>query len=388
MPKEKQRNPFIYGRELGRSELVDREPELAEIESTIRDRGRLFLIGPRRCGKTSLLNAAGEAARETGTIVLRFDAERFESLDLLARGILDSALRALSAPLDKMTGWIAATASRLRPEIVIAPEDGSLTVRFGVSPEDHGEVAMLADALDALDELARRSKRAVVVILDEVQQVVVEHGISAERQLRASVQQHRHLSYIFAGSATRLLTQMTDDPNRPFYRLGSRLFLGPVPEGDFLLFLEKAFRRSGFEVRADACRSILHLAENVPYNVQRLAAESWEILRGGERRVLSADAVASALERIVRKEDPAYTQTWTSLTRNQKKALRAVAETDGTGILSTATARVYAVSVSSMQAAVRGLLDRHLVRPQQTLGQLRYCLVDPFFRAWLRLSGT
>ena len=33
------RNPFEYGRELDRAELVDRETELAEIAATIRNRG-------------------------------------------------------------------------------------------------------------------------------------------------------------------------------------------------------------------------------------------------------------------------------------------------------------------------------------------------------------
>lgn len=380
------RNPFIYGRELGRSELVDRTDELAQIEATIRSRGRLFLIGPRRSGKTSLLSAAGETAQAQGTIVLRFDAERFESLDLLARAILTAAARSLKGPLEKVVSSVSAAAARLRPEVVVSPEDGSLTVRFGVSPSDHGEVAVLADALDAVDELARHSRREAVVIIDEVQQVVSEHGIAAERQLRAAVQQHRHLGYIFAGSATRLLTQMTADQSRPFYRLGARLFLGPIPDADFLAFLEGAYRTSGFEVREGGCQRILDLAAGVPYNVQRLAAEVWEIMRGGEWRALDSAAVDSALERIVRKEDPAYTQMWTALTRNQKKALRAVAETDGTQILSAASSRAHSLPSSSMQAALRALLERHLIHQEQARGRLRFRLVDPFFRAWLLLS--
>ena len=46
--------------------------------------GKLFLIGPRRYGKTSLLAAAEAHAELEGMVVLRFDAERFPTLGLLA----------------------------------------------------------------------------------------------------------------------------------------------------------------------------------------------------------------------------------------------------------------------------------------------------------------
>ena len=69
------RNPFEYGRELSRHELVDRRDEIRDIEATIRNRGKLFLIGPRRFGKTSLLAVSSEEAGDTGAIVIRQDAE-------------------------------------------------------------------------------------------------------------------------------------------------------------------------------------------------------------------------------------------------------------------------------------------------------------------------
>lgn len=145
-----------------------------------------------------------------------------------------------------------------------------------------------------------RGWRDVVLVLDEVQQVVVEHGGPAERQLRATVQAHRHVGYVFAGSATRLLTAMTTDANRPFYRLGAVTCLRPVPAADFLAFLEEGFRSSGFTVAEGGCARILGRAEHVPYNVQRLAHEAWETLRSGEAGALEPTVVDAAVERIVR----------------------------------------------------------------------------------------
>jgi len=47
-------NPFSYGNELGAGQLLDRKSELAQVERTIRDGRKLFMIGPRRFGKTSI----------------------------------------------------------------------------------------------------------------------------------------------------------------------------------------------------------------------------------------------------------------------------------------------------------------------------------------------
>ena len=54
------KNPFQFGRELGLGSLVDRQKELAAIEQSIRDGNKLFLIGPRRFGKTSILKTVAD----------------------------------------------------------------------------------------------------------------------------------------------------------------------------------------------------------------------------------------------------------------------------------------------------------------------------------------
>jgi DNA-binding IclR family transcriptional regulator len=361
---------------------VDREAELTEIARVIRNRGKLFLIGPRRFGKTSLLAAAAEDASRAGTVVLRFDAEKYETLPLLASAILTAAVRSLQGPVEKLAGMLGRAASRLRPMVEVDPLTGSLSVAIGASLSELGALPLLAESLDAVESLAAESGRDVVVVLDEVQQVVVEHGEAAERQLRATVQGHRHVGYIFAGSATRLLTAMTTDANRPFYRLGAITFLGPVPAADFLAFLEEGFRASGFAVVEGGCARILERADGVPYNVQRLAHEAWEMLRAGEASSLDPAVVDGAVERIVAREDPAYTQLWTSLTTNQKKALKAAIALDGRGLQSGEAGRRFDISPASVQVALAALEDRHLLRRDTDAGG-RYRLVDPFLAAWL-----
>ena len=90
------KNPFSYGNELGAGQLLDRKSELAQVERTIRDGRKLFMIGPRRFGKTSILKAAEERLRSENAIVLRFDATASPTLELLVSRIVSQAAKALS----------------------------------------------------------------------------------------------------------------------------------------------------------------------------------------------------------------------------------------------------------------------------------------------------
>jgi len=48
---ESLRNPFWFGGDVGAEGLVDRDTETAQVERTIRDGSKLFLIGPGVLGK-------------------------------------------------------------------------------------------------------------------------------------------------------------------------------------------------------------------------------------------------------------------------------------------------------------------------------------------------
>lgn len=67
-------NPFQYGAELKPAQLVNRKPELRDVTRTLLEHGRLFLIGPRRHGKTAILHAACLVARRADAVVLSLDA--------------------------------------------------------------------------------------------------------------------------------------------------------------------------------------------------------------------------------------------------------------------------------------------------------------------------
>jgi hypothetical protein len=403
------RNPFEYGRELGVHELVDREDDVDAVVETICDAGTLFLIGPRRFGKTSILNVAVHRAEtENHAIVLRYDAEAYPRLETLAQRIVADASQRLIGGherLEKLAERTAQFFGRLRPAVTI-DAGGSLTVTFNVADGPGGSaptareariLPFITDALDGVNKLAALSKHPVAIVIDEFQQLV-EAGREAEGQLRAAMQRHEHVGYVLAGSKTHVLATMTSDPTRPFYNMGQRRFVGPLPRAAFAAFLARGLATSGAVVDAAAVDRILDVAEEVPYNVQMLAHACWASARDATQRrtsarpggatvkpQLTAADVDAAAERVVRRLDGLYTQWWDQLTPPQRSALVAFVEQRGEDMFSAAVVRRYDATASGLQRALTGLREKGILRDEERLGTVRLRLSDPFFGTWLRL---
>lgn len=392
-------NPFEFGRELGIDELVDRQEEIAEVVRVITGGEKLFVIGPRRYGKTSILKAANDRATSAGAIVLRYNAESHSTLDQLVTIIIADAARAMRGGVEKAGEQVKKFFSRLRPELSFNVTESSWEVKLGVAQaesKDAEPVKLLVDALDGLERLAadQPPERPVGFIIDEFQWIIELGGKEAEKQIRSAIQRHKHTGYVFAGSKTRMLIDMTTQASRPFYRLGSLRFIGPVPRADFIQFLLDKFSAGGFKVEGatgkeaatgGAVALILHLAEEVPYNVQLLAHTCWEQLRGAARgaRVLTAKVVQDSLELIARRYDPFYTQLWKDLTTIQQQTLVAVINERGTGMLANSVVRAVGKGASTIAKSLEALIGREILREEERAGEIRYRFEDPFFAVWI-----
>ncbi len=369
-------NPFHFGRALDADELVDRKAEVEEILSTIRSRGRLFLIGPRRFGKTSVLAAAQARAEKAGAIVLRLNAQEFPSLEALAARLVAMAAERLTPKGKRIAGAFADVFKALRPRLVLEP-DGSFSVALDASAPRGPEG--IAQALHGVHALAERSKRSVGVMLDEFQEVVGGDE-QAEAQLRSAIQTHRHLGYVFAGSDTRFLTRLVSDPGRPFYQSGARFFLGPLPREELRAFLLAGLARRARKVAPGVPELILDLAEDVPYNVQRLAHAVWEAAAGQ----VTEENVRRALSNVVAGEDPFHTHVWSALTSNQKTALVAVARRGGRDLFSGDVLLETRLQLSSMRSALDAMESKSILRRDTEKTEVLVRFEDPFFGHWVR----
>lgn len=376
-------NPFQFGRELAPQELVDREAEVAAVVAAMLQGGKLFLVGPRRYGKTSILRAAEERVSARKGIVLRYDAEAFTTLEQLAGRILSDTASRLTTTVEKAGTAIRDFFTSVRPTATFNATENKWTVSLAGTPGRPEGAPLLADVLDGVERAARKTSKPVAVVIDEFQKVVAG-GPDAEAQIRAAIQRHRKVGYVFAGSDTRLIADMTADPRRPFYKLGEVRFVGALPREDFAEFLERGFAEGSIRVAPGAIDAILDLAEDVPYNVQLLAHECWDLAGTGRSRALSHGMVRAARDTAALRNDPIYSQLWVALTATQQKALLALRRESG-GLMSTDVTRRYGIPVPSMQKSLAALEAKGIIREEQALGASRLRFEDPLFAAWVEL---
>lgn len=377
-------NPFQYGAELKPGQLVNRKQEIRDVTRAIVEHGRLFLLGPRRHGKTAILRAAGAAAQRSGAIVISLDAEAYAGLDELVRGLITESARFLKSDLARAGEKILRFFSRLRPVVSYDPasDEWSGSINVDITPQQD-QTPLLIEALDGIARLAKDLKKSVAVVIDEFQKVIEWGGENSEAQIRAAIQRHAAVGFVFAGSKTSLLDDMTLNPARPFYRMGVRHFLGPLPRDEFRHFITASFQNTGHRVDLKTVEAILDYSEDVPYNVQALCSVAWDMLRDSPAAALTDAAVKQALDLLVARDSPFYVTLWNGLTTVQQRVLRAAIREKGLDLASAVVGRRYGVSSSTVSKTLRLLEERQILRREERTGSVRWRLEDPFFAAWL-----
>lgn len=374
-------NPFVYGEVVPAAAFVNRVAELDRLVGDLAAGQKVFLISPRRYGKSSLIRHALAAMTRRGALTVEVTVSSFSSYVAFLEGYA-RALVAAETKSDRVRSWLRDTIRSARAEVRYAPDTsplGAITVSFPAVRSDR-DVSRLAQEVFALPaRLAETRRRQVVVALDEFQAIGGFNGGSVEHAMRAAVQHQRNVGYVFAGSEPSLMERMLG-PKRPFYKAGPVIRLEKIPADEFAAAIDARFSRSGIKPETGLGAAIVDLAGNLPYDVQRLAHETWDEVRTGGRRRATLDDLHQALRRLLTEQQTMFEAIWQRLTLAQRAVLRAVVLEDGRELLSAdARTRHRLGGPSTVQAALAALVRDDLI----TRAGARYAVVDSLLREWV-----
>jgi hypothetical protein len=194
------------------------------------------------------------------------------------------------------------------------------------------------------------------------------------------VQQQRQVGYVFAGSEPSLMEQMIG-ARRPFFKAGPVLRLGKIPPDVFADFVADRFKKSGMSPEAGLGAAIVDVAGNLPYDVQRLAHETWDDVNADRRRSVTLDDVHATLHRMLAEQDVFFEAVWQRLTLAQRAVLRAVVLEHGEEILGADVRSRYRLGgPSSIQTSLAALQRLDLIA-RDDAG--KYAAVDSLMREWV-----
>jgi hypothetical protein len=374
-------NPFVYGEVVTSAAFADREQERDRLGRDLAEGQKVFLISPRRYGKSSLIrdvmNGLAAARILTVEVTVAASSSYVGFLEAYARALLSA-----DTPQSGFRRWAAELLAAVHPQLRFDPQpagDAKVSISFP-AVRSARDTARLADEIFALPaRIAEARRQRLAIALDEFQAITAFDEARVEHALRAAVQQQRSVGYVFAGSEPSLMERMIT-PRRPFYKAGPVVRLGKIDPQIFAAFIETKFARSGIRPDEGLGDAIVELAENVPYDVQRLAHETWDDVRAAGRKTASLDDLHLTLGRLLDEQHTMFEEAWQRLTLAQRAVLRAIVLENGRELLSAGVRDRHRLpAASSVQSALAALVRQDIVMKDRE----RYVVNDSLYREWM-----
>ncbi len=353
-------NPFKFGSVVSEDFFTDREKEFENAKNVLASRNHLVLISPRRYGKTSLINKVTSSLSRP---VIYMDLQLATDVSDLATQLLKKFLS-----INKWESVKHFLANfRIVPTLELNPQTGGMEVSF--APSASNKLAPLEDVLNLIEKTDKKGNRPIVV-LDEFQDIVYLDK-NLPKQLRAIIQHHKNVNYIFLGSLESMMKAIFESKKSPFYHFGYLMALDKIPYSDFFDYLKNRFDK--ITNRSETIsKEILELTEQHPYYTQQLAFYCFSFL---EKERYKKDILPLVIKDIITIHSTDYERLWNTIRKTDKKILISLAMQ---GKLPTA---------SFPQSTIYSGLARLIAHGYVVKGK-NYEFDDPFFKNWIIMKRS
>ena len=372
-------NPFSFGALALDESFADREDELAELTSDIRNGQDVVVFAPRRCGKSSLVWRAAHVLAGEHVLVAQVDLMTTPTKEGLAAALAKSIYEQIASPLERVREKALAPFRGLsvQPMINVNPDDGSFSFSFGIAQRPAEIDATLERLLELPAELGSARGRQAALVMDEFQEIVdIDPGLP--KLLRSVFQRQPEVAHVYLGSKHHIMERIFNDANEPFWRSAKSMELGTIPVEPFAAFIVDRFHAGGRGVDDGVVGEILTRTGGHPYATQELCYFLWE--QTGTEAPAGAPELERALAAVLRSEHAHFSLLWNSASAVQKQVLQALAREPGHPFSAAYRTDHNLPPVTNVQKALRALTQRELVSGSAGA----YRITEPFLAEWLR----
>jgi len=371
-------NPFIFGEIIDDENFVNRKTELSQLVRDLADGQKVFLLSPRRFGKSSLVAMALLKLKKRHIRTVSLTVSSYSSYTQFLEKFAEKVLRA-AGPWERVKDWVTRFGRQVKPDVNYNITTGEVSLSLGKGASF--DPAPIAPEIFSLpEELTRNADIRMAICLDEFQQISQFNGGSVENVLRNQVQKQRQVGYVFAGSQPSLMQEMLV-ASRPFHKAGPQMFLDKIAAADWTEFITTQFHRRGRTVAGTALEFLLNAADLIPYDVQRIAHELWDYAELQNKKQLDIADIEAVVNALVSGQSTYYELLWEQLAPRQRAALQALAARGHAEIYSQTLREEFRLGpASTVQKAFQSLdakdiLDRY---------KGDYFFLDPLFPLWIK----
>jgi len=375
-------NPFIFGEIIDDENFVNRTAELRQLVRNLADGQKVFLLSPRRFGKSSLVAMALLKLKKRHIRTVSLTVSSYSSYAQFLEKFAEKVLRA-AGPWDRVKDWITRFGRQVKPDVNYNITTGEVSLSLGKGAGF--DPAPIAPEIFALPgELTRNGGFRMAICLDEFQQITQFNGGSVENVIRNQVQEQRGVGYVFAGSQPSLMQEMLT-ASRPFHKAGPQMFLDKIAAADWKEFITAQFHKRGRTLDEKAIDALLTAADLIPYDVQRIAHELWDTAELQKKPRLTVADVDSVIGALVSGQSTYYELLWEQLAARQRAALQAMAARGPSEIYSQAVREEFRLGpASTVQKALQSLDSRDILDRYHG----NYFFLDPLLPLWIKKKGA
>ena len=363
------RNPFHASFGVSPPLLVGRDELLEDFVEALEDgpgaAGRATLYtGARGAGKTVMLNAVEDRARERGWLIVSETA---------TAGFVS---RMTQQHLPRLLRDFDPKAVQRRMSGVSGPLNiGSLTWS---TIEAHVVQAGLRNQLEMLTDLLAEHRTGVLVTLDEVHQNQIEELRELATVVQHAFRENRELAFVGAGLAASVSDVVNDDV-LTFLRRAERHTLASVARTE----VERAFREpiqaAGRSIGDQALQIMVDGARGYPFMLQLVGAHSWRL--NPDAAEITVDDATRGVARARRRLGALVHEPALSTASDiDKSFLLAMAQDDGPSKMADIQHRLDVDVNYASQYRLR-LIAAELIHPTRR-GYVDFAL--PYLREYLR----
>lgn len=264
--------------------------------------------------------------------------------------------------------------SKLRPEIIFSIPGVSLTLKLYEKNNREG----IIEALISLDSLVQELNTRLVIVFDEFQEILrIDKDATLQGTIRYAVERSKYITYLFSGSKHRPLRHIFSEKENPLYTLCEILEIGKIAKNEYIAYINKAaLEKWGKPLTSEVVETVLTLSDYYPKYINILCAGIW--LMDEEPTVESVTELWSSYI-LSRKTDIA--ESLSELTLNQRRLLQWLCFHSTTELYKRETLRSLKMSQSSVQRAIKELLNKDYVIEKERF----YKVLDPIWASYFKI---
>lgn len=368
-------SPFHFGSTVSKKYFTNRRKEIDRLYSNLLNGINTAIISPRRWGKSSLVDYVSLKIKKEKKEYKQVHIDLFsiqsegEFLSLFAK-------LCIKASENKWDEW-AKTAKdvfkSLVPKFIVSTDFGDFTLEF----DNKDIVTHKEEILNLPETLGKKKKVKFLVFIDEFQNIRnYTDGENIEKSMRSYWQRHESVVYCLYGSKKHMMTEIFNNPARPFYRFGDIMLLDKIHKEDWISFIVQSFSSTKKQISEKNAGIIAEKMQFHSWYVQQLAHYTWVMTE----KEVTATTIDEAMEDILNAQFPFFQILVENLSVTQINLLRAVGNAEHQ-YTSTGVMQKYSLGTpNNVRKNIQILIDKDILDSRQS----SLYFLDPVIEIWFK----